>query len=187
MEYTAIIPDRCDWVSTQQDELDSQQPTNVVGVLPLEPHLEIVSVDDQVVEPLQEIIAFFLLEAIDVLGEHAHGEDGVPACDRIGSDDLMYMSILWSLHLDIVKGVSLHTGWLASRALPILSGDPLGFSYNWNFPVAAISWNPEPMCVAVRPSRNFWYGLLMRSYISYPDAHKVSPPVFGNCTSLNDV
>lgn len=64
--------------------------TNIVLVLPVESNLQIVVLVDKVEEPLEQVIALFLRQPVDVVGEAAHGEDALPARHGICSHDRMH-------------------------------------------------------------------------------------------------
>jgi hypothetical protein len=61
--------------------------TDVVRGLPLESNLQIVVLVDQVYEPIKQVLALFGCEAVDMLHMSAHGEDTLPAGDRVGAND----------------------------------------------------------------------------------------------------
>lgn len=42
---------------------------------------------NQVIEPLEQIVALVLGHVVDVSDVGADGEDGLPACDGVGADD----------------------------------------------------------------------------------------------------
>lgn len=56
-------------------------------VLPLEPDLQVMVLVDKVQEPVEQLCALLLSQAIDVLDVTANREDALPASDRVGADD----------------------------------------------------------------------------------------------------
>lgn len=54
------------------------QPTNVVGVLPLEPHLQVMVLVHQFQEPVEERLAFMLCQSVDVLDMSPNRKDALP-------------------------------------------------------------------------------------------------------------
>ena len=61
--------------------------TDVVLILPLEPDLGVVVLVDQLQEPAQQMLALCLRHAIDMFHVGANGEDGLPASDRVCTND----------------------------------------------------------------------------------------------------
>lgn len=69
MIHTPIIPNR-----------------QIIHILPLMPNLQIVVLDNELHEPLQRTLGLLGRELVDLLHVVADGEDGLPACDRVGVD-----------------------------------------------------------------------------------------------------
>jgi hypothetical protein len=65
---------------------------NIVGILPLQPDLQIMVLVHQLQEPVQQLLALLLRHAVDVLHMPAHGEDALPpghgVCAHDGVDGL---------------------------------------------------------------------------------------------------
>lgn len=57
--------------------------TNIVLVLPVEPHLEVMVLVDQIEEPLQQVITLLLGQPDDMFGEAADWEDALPPRHRV--------------------------------------------------------------------------------------------------------
>lgn len=64
MEHTAIIPDGC-IVSNFLQPMNIQH-TNIIRLIPLEPHLQIVTVGKQIMKVLQHIRTFSPIQLIDL-------------------------------------------------------------------------------------------------------------------------
>jgi hypothetical protein len=73
MERAAIIPDG-----------------NIIGRLPLEPHLQVMVIDQQPAKPLQQRLALQLRDPIDMTNVSADGEDALPPRNRIRTNDGMH-------------------------------------------------------------------------------------------------
>lgn len=59
--------------------------TNVVGVLPAESHLQIMTIMDKVQKPLSQSVALIFGYSVNVLDMAANGEDALPSGDGVGS------------------------------------------------------------------------------------------------------
>lgn len=60
---------------------------DVIGVLPLVAHLQVVVLDNELHEPVEEVLALLLAQAVDALAVVTDGIDGLPAGDGVGADD----------------------------------------------------------------------------------------------------
>ncbi len=69
MVHTPVIPDR-----------------DIIHRLPPQAHLEVVVLDNQLREPVQEVLALLLGQAVDALDVVADGKDRLPARDRVRAD-----------------------------------------------------------------------------------------------------
>lgn len=49
-----------------------------------------MTVGDQIVEPLEKVLAFFLGQAVDVSDKGADAKERLPAGNRVGPDEGMY-------------------------------------------------------------------------------------------------
>jgi hypothetical protein len=61
--------------------------TKIIGVIPLEPNLEIVVLNDQSLEPFKGVLALSISQTIDGLDMVSDSEDGFPASDGVSADD----------------------------------------------------------------------------------------------------
>lgn len=92
MENTAVVPDRCHQVSLELFvgiEIEVQR-TDVILVLPLQADLQVVVLVDQVKEPLQEVVALLLRDAVDISHMASNRKDALPPCHRVGAHDWVY-------------------------------------------------------------------------------------------------
>lgn len=60
--------------------------SKVIRILPTMTNLKIVVLNNQLHKPVEKVTRFFLGQAVDSLNVSAHGEDALPACDRIGAN-----------------------------------------------------------------------------------------------------
>lgn len=70
MVHAPIVPDR-----------------DVVLRLPLQPHLQVVVLDDELHKPVEKVLALIVRQPVDPLDVVAHGEDGLPTRHGVGADD----------------------------------------------------------------------------------------------------
>lgn len=113
--------------------------TNIVLILPLEPHLQIMVPVDEIHEPFQQVVALVLRQAVDVAREAAHGEDALPARDGVrphdgvhglqGGADVLGRAARRRVHLqaqvlrDFVEAAALEGGREALEELLVGRGD----------------------------------------------------------------
>lgn len=89
MESASVIPDGYSQVSKfcPKQVNRNNELTNIVGVLPLQPNLKRVVLSNGIIEPLEQVLALFLSDSVDVANMGADREDALPASDRVGADD----------------------------------------------------------------------------------------------------
>ncbi len=59
----------------------------IIDVLPAVADLKVVVLDNELGEPVEEVLGFSLAEAVDLSNVVANSEDTLPAGDRVGADD----------------------------------------------------------------------------------------------------
>jgi hypothetical protein len=57
---------------------------------PLKPNLQVMILNNQRLEPLQSVFTLCISQSIDGLDVVADGENGFPACDRVGANDRVF-------------------------------------------------------------------------------------------------
>ena len=62
---------------------------HVVGLLPPEPDLQVMVLDDQLHEPVQKMLGFLIRQAMDPFHVVADGKDGFPARHRVSANNRM--------------------------------------------------------------------------------------------------
>lgn len=61
--------------------------TDIIGVLPPEADLQVMSIVDKIQEPLKQLLALFVSKAVDVLNVATDREDALPSSDGVGSNN----------------------------------------------------------------------------------------------------
>lgn len=90
--------------------------TDIVGILPLEAHLQVVIAIDQVQEPVKQLFALIFCHAIDVLYMPSNREYALPSRDRIRAHD-------WMNSLQLLANIFRRAAWFIVQleAIPFRS------------------------------------------------------------------
>jgi hypothetical protein len=70
--------------------ISTAKRTNVVGVLPLEPHLQVVVLVHELQEPVEQVLGLEVGDAVDVANVPANGEHALPPGHGVGANDRVH-------------------------------------------------------------------------------------------------
>lgn len=87
MEDTPVIPDGClrSLALAILCNCKWKRRTNIIRVLPSEADLQVMSVVNEIQEPLQQLLALFISETVDVLNVATDREDALPSSHGVCS------------------------------------------------------------------------------------------------------
>ena len=101
--------------------------SDIVGVLPLEAHLEVVVLDNKLSKPVEEMLALLLGQPIDALTVVADSIHRFPARDGVGTDDRVdglegLADVLGRATLATIYAEAVALGCLVEERLGVVGG-----------------------------------------------------------------
>ena len=115
MVDASVVPNRCRKLLVKVRNNNEVNHTQVVFVLPLEAHLQVMVLDHKIHEPVKEVSAFILGQSIDLVYMLANGKHALPACNWVCSDDGVSGSKVISHILRRASGFRIQSEFITCR------------------------------------------------------------------------